>query len=146
MWTALTCTTCSIVLIFHWTLALKPLHVHVNFLSFFLYRMKLLRNFSIMTECWQMYHAGKILRYMLCYDLHLWFVCGYISATSVQYLSGYCHCFRLMSSPPTWGKNELIYRGFMWKMFGYFSGDGTMRKNPDVWRKWTAGAAYNLHG
>lgn len=26
------------------------------------------------------------------------------------------------------------------------SGDGTMRKNPDIWMKWNQGHALNLHG
>ena len=31
-------------------------------------------------------------------------------------------------------------------IFIFFSGDGTMRKNPDVWRKWHPASAHNLHG
>lgn len=26
------------------------------------------------------------------------------------------------------------------------SGDGTLRKNPDIWTKWSPGNANNLHG
>lgn len=26
------------------------------------------------------------------------------------------------------------------------SGDGTLRKNPDIWTKWNLAQAYNLHG
>lgn len=26
------------------------------------------------------------------------------------------------------------------------SGDGTLRKNPDIWQKWNSGMAFNLHG